>query len=241
VPYTESYESALLRGDQDPLPWVLHDEIAAVLSPADRLLDIGCGTAFKTVRLAPLASQVVGVEPNSRMLAKATANIRSATATTNMAAVAGRAEQLPFRNNSFDVVTVMLAPHDAREVSRVLRPGGCAVLEKLGDQDKANIKAAFGTDAHGLRGQFSNLAPGERVHLLQRELSAWFARVEVRVGTWATYYTLDGLLMLLEQTPTVRAFDRGTDTDAIAKLQEDHLDERGIKTIQERILVHAWK
>ncbi|MGW0515803.1 class I SAM-dependent methyltransferase [Crossiella sp. NPDC003009] len=238
--YTEAYESDLLRGDQEPPPWQLREEITALARSTDRLLDIGCGTMFKTLALAPLVGQVVGVEPNPRMLAQAQANIAAGTA-DNALVVGGRAEQLPFPDASFDLVTVMLAPHDTSEISRVLRPGGRAVLEKIGDRDKSNLKTEFGADEHGLRGQFADLAAGERARGYEEEFAGFFDQVQVRQGFWATYYARAGLELLLEQTSTIRGFDPVADKTVIDRICQRWATGRGIRTTQNRILIQAWK
>jgi SAM-dependent methyltransferase len=240
VAYTEAYESQLLRGDQDPLPWRLIEEIAELARPADRVLDVGCGTLFKTLALAPLVDEIVGVEPNPRMLAQARANIAAAAA-TNVEVVDGVAEALPFPDASFDLVIVMLAPHDTCEISRVLRPGGRAVLEKIGDRDKANFKAEFGADEHGLRGQFADLAEGERARKYEAEFAENFGRVQVEQGFWDTYYSREGLELLLEQTSTVRGFDRIADRLVVDRICERWTTARGVRTTQNRILIRAWK
>ncbi|GAA2832482.1 class I SAM-dependent methyltransferase [Crossiella cryophila] len=238
--YTEAYESDLIRGDQDPLPWRLRAEITALALGTDRLLDIGCGTMFKTLALAPLVRQVVGVEPNPRMLAQAHTNI-TASAVGNAVVVAGRAEQLPFPDSSFDLVTVMLAPHDTSEISRVLRPGGRAVLEKIGDRDKWNFKTEFGADDHGPRGQFADLDQGQRAREYEDEFAGLFDRVEVREGFWATYYSRTGLELLLEQTSAIRGFDPVADKAVLDRICQEWTTHRGIKTIQNRMLIQAWK
>ncbi|WHT20667.1 class I SAM-dependent methyltransferase [Crossiella sp. CA-258035] len=238
--YTEAYESDLLRGDQEPPPWRLREEIAALARGTDRMLDIGCGTMFKTLALAPLVGQVVGVEPNPRMLAQARANILAGAA-DNAFVVAGHAEQLPFPDASFDLVTVMLAPHDTGEISRVLRPGGRAVLEKIGDRDKSNFKTEFGADEHGPRGQFADLAAGERARAYETEFAEAFTRTEVRQGFWATYYTRPGLELVLEQTSAVRNYDPVVDKPVVDRICQEWTTDRGIRTTQNRILIHAWK
>jgi hypothetical protein len=135
----------------------------------------------------------------------------------------------------------MVAPHDAHELCRVLKPGGWAILEKIGEKDKRNIKLQFERDASGNRGQFSDDADGQRAARFAQELSSCFDTVEVREGLWRTYYSLDGLVMMLEQTPTVRGFDRHADTDALRRVVDTCGTNRGIETTQHRILITARK
>ena len=240
MPYTEAYESALLRGDQDPPPWQLHDEIAALARRDDWLLDIGCGTMRKTLRLAPLVAGVVGVEPAQRMRRQAWVNIH-ATEDASAVVLDGTAQSLPFEDETFDLVTVMMAPHDTAEIARVVRPGGRVVCEKLGERDKANIKLAFGDDEHGPRGQLAELAPGERAAQFEQEFRAHFGHVDIREGWWATYYTREGLELLLEQTPTIRSYDREADRATVDRVCAQWATDRGVVTAQHRLLIRAWK
>lgn len=114
----------------------------------DRVLDVGCGTGYLTVRLARIAvpdktvpdksvpGSVVGVDASEGMLAQA----RRAHAHVGCAYVLGAAEDLDFEEGSFDVVTSSLMLHHLpaelrgralREIRRVLRPGGRLLIGEL--------------------------------------------------------------------------------------------------------------
>jgi SAM-dependent methyltransferase len=93
----------------------------------DRALDVGCGTGQSTVALLEVADEVVGVDNSTEMLSHA---IRHA----QICYIESQAEQLPFGDASFRLVTVALAFHwlDRQrfmlEAQRVLRPGGWLVI-----------------------------------------------------------------------------------------------------------------
>lgn len=113
-------------------------EMAFVLSkvrPSDRILDMGCGTGRFTVPMATIANQVVGLDLTPAMLEQARRNADKAGVTPELQQ--GDMCDLPFPDESFDLVTSMLAlmhipptdrPRVFSEVSRVLRPGGRAVF-----------------------------------------------------------------------------------------------------------------
>jgi SAM-dependent methyltransferase len=89
------------------------------------VLDVGCGTGHWLRELAGRASRLAGVDPSLPMLRRAHAAAPKASLTR------ARAEDLPFRDASFDRVFVINALHHfadrARffaEARRVLRPGG---------------------------------------------------------------------------------------------------------------------
>jgi SAM-dependent methyltransferase len=103
------------------------------LNPDERVLDLGSGAGTDSLVAAQMVGehgQVTGVDMTREMLAKA----RTAAAelgVRNVEFVEGEAEQLPFPNESFDVVisngVIDLIPDkDAvfSELHRVLVPGG---------------------------------------------------------------------------------------------------------------------
>lgn len=238
--YTGDYESTLVRGDEDPRPWDIIEVVRGYTKTGDVLLDIGCGTAHKLVQLGHDVAEIYGLEPNPEMRARAGKNIREANL-TNTYLVDGRADNIAFEDGFFDIVTCMVAPHDTYEVYRVLRPGGYAVLEKLGDRDKWNIKDVFGDDELGPRGQFAHLREGQRVEIYQDQFGRFFSDVSITSGSWKTYYSTEGLALLLQQTPTVRGFDRERDAEALEEIQRRFTTPRGIETQQDRILICARK
>ncbi len=93
------------------------------------VLDVACGTGNASVPAARAGARVVGLDLTPELFAAA--RRRAAAAGVEVDWVAGDAEALPFEDGSFDVVVstfgVMFAPrHEraARELVRVLRPGG---------------------------------------------------------------------------------------------------------------------
>jgi SAM-dependent methyltransferase len=108
-----------------------------------RTLDIGCGTGLSTRALAALGP-VVGVDISAPMLREA--------ARLRLPLVRGRAENLPFRAASFDLVAMGSAFHWCEpeplraEVRRVLAPGGhLAVFDHclLGREGDARFTAWY--------------------------------------------------------------------------------------------------
>ena len=102
--------------------------VVARVEPAGRtVLDVGAGTgAFAAAWVAWGARAVVAVEPSEAMRRQATGR-----AVAGVAVVGGRGEALPVGAASVDVVWMSAVLHHltdrercAREVRRVLRPGG---------------------------------------------------------------------------------------------------------------------
>ncbi len=103
------------------------------LTPGERVLDVGCGAGTDTLVAAQMVApdgHVTGIDMTPEMLVRA----RAATVelgAENVAFVEGEVEQMPFADESFDVVisngVIDLIPDkDAvfSELFRVLRPGG---------------------------------------------------------------------------------------------------------------------
>jgi ubiquinone/menaquinone biosynthesis C-methylase UbiE len=108
------------------------------LAPGDHVLDVACGPGNITRRLRALAdpdSLIVGIDASATMLARAVKD----TAAENVAYIRGDAQQLPFRDETFEAVCCYAAlylmddPFAAiDEIVRVLAPGGrVAVLTSV--------------------------------------------------------------------------------------------------------------
>src|SRR4030095_13104150 len=78
----------------------------AALQPAERVLDVACGTGFVARRAAPYVGadgRVVGLDLNESMI-EAAAAAASPDATTAIEWQTGDAASLPFESGAFDVV-----------------------------------------------------------------------------------------------------------------------------------------
>jgi len=116
----------------------------AALRGDERVLDVGTGAGHTALALAEGAREVVATDLSEAMLEQ----VRRAARERGLDHVQcrhGDAEELPFRDASFDVVSCrMCAHHFARperavaEMARVLRPGGRLVLsDSVAPEDPA--------------------------------------------------------------------------------------------------------
>jgi demethylmenaquinone methyltransferase/2-methoxy-6-polyprenyl-1,4-benzoquinol methylase len=103
-------------------------------------LDVASGTAGVALQLATrTSSDVVGVDLTRNMLARGVENVAEAGLSERISLVAGRAEQLPFPDGTFDALTftyLLRYVDDPQatlgEMARVVKPGGAvASLEFL--------------------------------------------------------------------------------------------------------------
>ena len=107
---------------------------AAQPKPTDAVLDVATGTGFTALAFAPLVQSVVGLDVSPGMLRQAE-QFAGGRGLTNAVFQEGAAEDLPFDDASFDLVTCRIAPHHflsvpkfLAETVRVLKPGGRFVL-----------------------------------------------------------------------------------------------------------------
>src|SRR5262245_5146257 len=102
---------------------------AAAVSDGDTVLDVACGSGNATIPAAKTGATVTGLDLTPELLEAGKAN--AAEAGVEIDWIEGDAEQLPFDDDSFDVVVsvfgCMFAPDHAKtaaEIARVLKPGG---------------------------------------------------------------------------------------------------------------------
>lgn len=124
----------------------------AAIAPGDRVLDLGCGTgtlALWAKRREPRA-EVTGVDGDPAVLQQA--RTKAAKEGLNLRLDEGLADALPYPDGSFDVVVSSLLFHHlprrvkegaAREVARVLRPGGFLHVADFGRAPDPLARAQF--------------------------------------------------------------------------------------------------
>ena len=96
----------------------------------ERVVDVGAGTGALAFALAPHVREVVAVELDEELAARARAD-----APPNVAVVVGDGEHLPLESFSFDLAASLRTLHHTRrpellvaELARVTRPGGTILV-----------------------------------------------------------------------------------------------------------------
>lgn len=100
----------------------------------ERVLDVATGAGHTALAFAPRVDSVVAVDLTDAMLATGR-RLAEENGIANVTFVQGDAEDLPFPDAAFEIVTCRYAAHHfprplaaAREWARVLAPGGCLLL-----------------------------------------------------------------------------------------------------------------
>lgn len=141
---------------------------AALLSllPGDAVVaDLGCGTGHAAAVLSPFVGQVIGVDQSAAMLKAAQRRTRGLE---NVELRKGALQALPIDDASVDGALLVLAlcyvEHAApvlREVARILRPGGRAVVVDLLRHDRDDFRRQMGQTTLGLEpGELSEMMEG---------------------------------------------------------------------------------
>lgn len=183
--FPEIYERLLVPSIFAPWAQKLIER-ARPIGPADRILDLGCGTGIVARILRDRlggAARITGLDVNAGMLDKA----RSLA--PDLTWVEGNAAALPFPDRSFEVVlaqqVLQFVPDRAaaaREIHRVLAPGGRLVASTWRPRREQPLYEALGQIAE------KHLGPGndKRWSLDGGELRALLAdagMVEIRHET----------------------------------------------------------
>jgi demethylmenaquinone methyltransferase/2-methoxy-6-polyprenyl-1,4-benzoquinol methylase len=131
--------------------WRRRTAASLELSPGARVLDVATGTgalATEIHRLTAGCVAITGCDVNERMLAVARERMSKQRADVRI--VRCDATELPFPKESFEAVTIGFAIDDmpdrercAREMWRVLSPGGQIALLELGQPDSAFLRAMY--------------------------------------------------------------------------------------------------
>lgn len=97
------------------------------------VLDIACGTGNFTKKLYKMGANVIGIDKSNELLKRAKNNNNG----NNISYINCIAEALPFKNNSFDIITVLSAWHWFNrdkvndEIWRVLKNDGYLIIMNI--------------------------------------------------------------------------------------------------------------
>ena len=246
----EAYEQYLVPAFFGPFAERLI-ELAAP-RPADRALDVACGTGIVARQIASRVHRSVGLDPNAGMLAVARA------VEPSIEWVAAEAGAIPLPDAAFDLVLcqqgLQFFPDRAaglREMRRVLVPGGRLALSawRAAEHNPGWLRLAEVLDRHAPEAGAMMRAPfslgGADLRVLVRE--AGFRQVAVRIRICSVRFPSPGDLLLRQEvaSPLAGPLSALTD-DAREALIRDftdalqpHADDDGVSFPMETHVVTA--
>ncbi len=152
APIASTYDryASLLSFGQDPR-WRRFLVSRVVAGPGDTVLDVATGTGAVAIELARrTGAQVVGIDQSPEMLAQARERIARAGLGERIELHEGRAENLPFADDSFAALSftyllryVADSAATMRELARVVRPGGVVASLEFGVPPRPLPRAAW--------------------------------------------------------------------------------------------------
>jgi ubiquinone/menaquinone biosynthesis C-methylase UbiE len=179
-----------------------HERARACLGPNARILDVGCGAGHLSFTLAPLAGQVVALDPSPGML-QTVREVAAERGFAQLQVCEGSAHALPFADGHFDLVATRYSAHHwldlpraLAQMRRVLRPGGFAlVIDILGDdqplvdtylqsiellRDTSHVRDRSVAEWRGLLLQHGFADIEERFWNTRLEFARWIERMRPR-------------------------------------------------------------
>lgn len=136
-------------------PWDLHALARELLTHATSALDLGTGGGEFLASLAPLPRRTVATEgyaPNLEV-----ARERLATLGVQVVPI-GEDQRIDLPSNAFDVVLARHESFDAREVVRVLKPGGVFATQQVGGDNYQELEHRFGLPSEPAFNQLATLS-----------------------------------------------------------------------------------
>lgn len=173
--------------------------------PDASLLDVGCGAGHASFAAAQQVKSVIAYDLSASML-ETVEQSAQARGLVNLTTHQGYAESLPFEEASFDIVTTRYSAHHwqdvgqaLREIRRVLKPGGKAIVMDVMSPGSAVLDIWLQT-VEALRdtSHVRNYASGEWAKMLSEAglmtVSVISDRLVLEYASWIARMRTPGIL-----------------------------------------------
>ncbi|HET8909155.1 MAG TPA: methyltransferase domain-containing protein [Ktedonobacterales bacterium] len=153
----------------------------AHIQAGERVLDVGCGTgtlALEVARRVSNASLIAGIDPGTQQIARAKAKAARRREPVNFQV--GVIEQIPFPDQTFDVVFSTLMMHHLpaslkrqglAEIARVLKPGGRLIIADFTrKQDRHGRAARFHAGGSNLQDLTASIQESGLIQVTTEEM-----------------------------------------------------------------------
>lgn len=131
--------------------------VAALLDPSAAVADLGCGAGHLLAAIAPQVREVVGVDNTAAMLDAARHRCADLG---NVRLLEGELHDLPLEDGAADVAVMALAlsyvaepPAALREMRRIVRAGGRAVVIDVAAHDRDDLREQLGQTRLGFEAE----------------------------------------------------------------------------------------
>lgn len=216
--------------------WDFYHEVSQRCKNSDILLDVGTGGGEALLSIAEAALLLVGIDNSVGMIETANVNLEQ-SGKLNVRILQMAADKIKFPENFFNVVSCRHSPFNAKEIANVLVNDGILLTQQVSEDDKINIKQAFG------RGQSFSTQDGTLKNRYISELSeAGFKEIHSFEFDSTEYYqTYEDLLFMLKYTPIISNFGSNNDFTILENFIEQNQTTKGIMTNAKRFMIIAKK
>jgi SAM-dependent methyltransferase len=216
-------------------PWNYREQVRAHLQPNLSLLDMGTGGGELLASMAPLPNDTWATEGYPPNVAVARARLSPLGATVVPTKIEG--DILPLTDASFDLVINRHESFDAREVHRVLRPGGTFITQQVGAKDVIELNET-------LQDEVTLAYPQWEMSSVCAQVKA--AGIDVLVAETAypeaVFMDIGAILFFLKVAPwQVPDFDCDSYRDRLRLLHQRILTDGGFRVHNHRFFIIARK
>ncbi len=208
-----------------------YEELKKHITPSTILLDIGCGSGEKTLKIFANAKKVVMIDSEIEMLKRVEDNkqklLFSAEQQKIETKLANGQKVLPFADETFDLVVSRHCGANMKEVFRILKSGGIFISEDVDDHDCLELKKYFSRGQNWgyiLKNTFHKTQTFEQCKLLG------FSQVVLKDFELIEYYkNKEQLKFLLTRTPILQYYNEQQDDAILNKYIADFTKSKGIE------------
>lgn len=233
----QGWDFSRVQDDRDPIPWDYADVLHRYLRPSHHALDIGTGGGEWFLALSSYFGTGVGIDADPSMIQVARENTPPSLK-DRISFEVMRAQALRFLDAAFDVVLNRHAPIFAKEIVRVLCPGGYFISQQVGVRNTRNILAAFGWGPESYGDDW-----GQDMSTLAEQFQQQGCTIIARAEYDVHYYFLgvESLVFWLKAIPLPEGFDVEKHWRQVDRIIQEYHTPRGIETNEHRELLVVQK
>ncbi|CAM3148972.1 class I SAM-dependent methyltransferase [Paenibacillus sediminis] len=201
-------------------------------------LDVGCADGRFAIDLSSFASRVTAIDLSPVMIEAA----KKSTKAPNLEFIVCDAKEMPFSDNSFDLVISRRGPVSEpvflEEAIRVTKPMGKIIEITIGERDAIEFKDVFN------RGQgYLNKSKSRYLEIRNRlELNSEIKISQIHEYFCDAYYpSIEDVALLLSSTPIIDDFNIESDLPLLRTIETEYHTNKGIRRTYHRIIWIAEK